>query len=301
MSATPKRALRIDDPVGPATAPQRHEENATPATAADGLTENRLRELPLEEIYANPQQPRKHFDDASLSSLADSIRERGVLQPVIVRPGTAGGYELVAGERRWRAAQIAGQSRMPALIEDALDGTESLELALIENVARQDLTPIEEARTIALLLDDLKVTATLLAKRLGRSRTDLAHTVRLLDLPDQAIQLIDTGSLTKGHGKALLTEPDHHRRLTLARRAAERGWSVRTLEAEITRPAAPRQPPRGPHPDATAAAARLEDAIAKATGCNACARPHRRGYQVILDQKAAHRLAQLLDANTTQI
>ena len=135
----------------------------------------------------------------------------------------------------------------------------SLELALIENIARADLTVIEEARTIASLLDDLNVSRADLARRLGRSRSDLAHTVRLLELPDQAIDLIDSGRLTKGHGKALLTEPDHDRRRQLAHRAAESGWSVRNLEAEIIRGAKPRQARAAPHPDHVAAAATLED------------------------------------------
>jgi ParB family transcriptional regulator, chromosome partitioning protein len=147
------------------------------------------------------------------------------------------------------------------------------------------------------LLEDLRITATLLSKRLGRSRTDIAHTVRLLDLPDEAVDLIDTGALTKGHGKARLTEPDHHRRRTLAKRAAEKGWSVRTLEAEIARTSDPHQAPRQPHPDACAAAATLQDAITKATGCDARARPHRHGYQIILDQSAADKLAQILGSN----
>jgi ParB family transcriptional regulator, chromosome partitioning protein len=158
-----------------------------------------------------------------------------VLQPVIVRPLAAGGYELVAGERRWRAAALAGATTIPALIDDMLDAGGSLELALIENVVREDLTVIEEARTIAVLLEDLGVTGTVLAKRLGRSRADIVHTVRLLDLPDEAIHLIDAGLLTKGHGKALLSEPDHHRRRALAKRAAEGGWSVRMVEGEIAR------------------------------------------------------------------
>jgi ParB family chromosome partitioning protein len=147
------------------------------------------------------------------------------------------------------------------------------------------------------LLEDLRVTGTVLAKRLGRSRADIAHTVRLLDLPDEAIQLIDASELTKGHGKALLTEPDHHRRRALAKRAAEGRWSIRTLEAEIARTTQPRQPAPGPHPDHRAAAARLQDAIIKATGCDARARPHQRGYQVILDHAAADRLAELLDGD----
>jgi ParB-like chromosome segregation protein Spo0J len=155
--------------------------------------------------------------------------------------------------------------------------------------------PVNQARTIAVLLHDLNVTATVLAKRLGRSRTDLAHTVRLLDLPDHAIELIDGGALTKGHGKALLTEPDHHRRRLLATRAAQEGWSIRALEAEIARGLNPRPKPPTPHPDHEAAAARLEEALAKATGCDARARPHRLGYQVILDQAAGERLIQFLD------
>ena len=298
MSATQKRGLRIDDPVAAGAAPQRDAVNAEGEPSAGGVGVNRLRELALQEIHSNPDQPRKHFEQNSLCSLSESIRERGVLQPIIVRPSATSGYELVAGERRWRAAQLAGCSTIPALIDDGLDGSGSLEVALIENVAREDLSPIEQARTIAVLLEDLRVTATLLAKRLGRSRTDIAHTVRLLELPDEAIQLIDAGALTKGHGKALLTEADHHRRRTLARRAAEGCWSVRTLEAEIARPADPREPPRAPHPDACAAAATLQDAIIKATGCDARARPHRHGYQVILDQGAADSLARILGCDS---
>ena len=129
--------------------------------------------------------------------------------------------------------QLAGEATIPALVDDDLDEAGSLELALIENVVREDLTAIEQARTFAVLLDDLRMTGAVLAKRLGRSRSDIANTVRLLELPDQVIEMIDAGVLTKGHGKALLTEPDHHRRRELARRAAASGWSVRALEAEI--------------------------------------------------------------------
>jgi len=148
------------------------------------------------------------------------------------------------------------------------------------------------------LLEDLNLTAGRLAGRLGRSRADLAHTVRLLDLPDEAIDLIDIGALTKGHGKALLSEPDHHRRRVLARRAADGGWSIRTLEAEIARGTEPPAQPRESHPDQWAVAARLEDAITHATGCDARARPHRRGYQIVIDQSAADRLAQFFDTES---
>lgn len=197
-----------------------------------------------------------------------------------------------------RRSQIAGLPTIPALVDNAVDDAVSLELALIENIARADLTVIEEARTIASLLDDLNVSRPDLAGRLRRSRSDLAHTVRLLELPDQAIELIDTGRLTKGHGKALLTEPDHDRRRQFARHAAERGWSVRNLEAEIRRGAESRPARPAPHPDHIAAAAALEDTISRALGTGVQASPHRRGYQLLLDQAAGRRLLQLLEAAT---
>lgn len=168
MSAPPRRALTVDDPVG-------GREACHVAHPPSGLTDGRVAQIAVGEIRPNPDQPRKHFDEAALSALADSIRQSGVLHPVIVRPIPADRFELVAGERRWRASQLAGKTTIPALIDETLDGAGSLELALIENVVREDLSPIEEARTIALLLEDLKVTATWLAKQLGRSGTDLAH------------------------------------------------------------------------------------------------------------------------------
>jgi ParB family transcriptional regulator, chromosome partitioning protein len=293
MSGPTRRALTIDDPVAGREA--WHVARPAPSDASPGLVQH----LPLDQIRPNLDQPRKQFDEAALAGLADSIRERGVLQPIIVRPVEGDGFEIVAGERRWRAAQQAGLATIPALFDASLDGAHSLELALIENVVREDLTPIEEARTIAVLLDDLQLTAAALARRLGRSRADVAHTVRLLDLPDLAIDLIDTGALTKGHGKALLTEPDHDRRRALARRAAEAGWSVRALESEIARgqhaPAAPERP----HPDQEAIAARLEESITRAIGCEARARPHRDGYQVILDHAAGERLMRVFDSTDT--
>jgi len=290
MSGPTRRALTVDDPVAGRDACH----VARPARSDS--TPGEVRHLPLDQISSNPSQPRKQFDAAALCGLADSIRERGVLQPIIVRPVKDGGFEIVAGERRWRAAKQAGHSTIPALIDASLDGADSLELALIENVVREDLTPIEEARTIAVLLDDLQLTAAALARRLGRSRADVAHTVRLLDLPDLAIDLIDSGALTKGHGKTLLTEPDHDRRRALARRAAEAGWSVRTLESEIARGRRARTKPEQPHPDHEATAAKLEDALTKAIGCDARARPHRDGYQVILDQAAGERLIRVFDS-----
>jgi ParB family transcriptional regulator, chromosome partitioning protein len=291
MSGPTRRALTIDDPVAGRDACH---------VARPGRTDvpsGQVQHLPLDQIRPNPSQPRKQFDAAALSGLADSVRERGVLQPIIVRPVKDGWFEIVAGERRWRAAQQAGLPAIPALIAAGLDEADSFELALIENVVREDLTPIEEARTIAVLLDDLQLTAAALAWRLGRSRADVAHTVRLLDLPDLAIDLIDSGALTKGHGKTLLTEPDHDRRRALARRAAEAGWSVRALESAIARSRRAQTKPELPHPDHEATAARLEDVLTKAIGSEARARPHRDGYLVILDQAAGERLIRMFDTS----
>jgi ParB family chromosome partitioning protein len=284
--------MRIDDPVAGDAC------HVAQLGSRDGPG-GRLCVIALHEIHPNPSQPRKRFDDASLTELADSIRERGVLQPVIVQPRTAGGYQMIAGERRWRASQIAGIATIPALVAQPVDVGQSIELALIENVAREDLGVIEEARTIAALVDELGVTAIALARRLGRSRSDLAHTIRLLDLPDEAIELLDAGELSKGHGKALLTEPEHCRRRVLARRAAERGWSVRALEAEIARGAEPRSRAADPHPDQVAAAAQLHDVLARVTGCEIKTRPHRQGYQLILDQDALDRLTRLLQPDVS--
>ncbi len=164
---------------------------------------------------------------------------------------------------------------------------------MIENIAREDLTAIEQARTLAVLQDDLRVTSTVLAKRLGRSRSDIANTVRLLELPDEAIEMIDAAVLSKGHGKALLAEPDHHRRRELARHAAASGWSVRTLEAQIARSQTAIER-RRPPADHVAAADRLGAAITQATGFEVRAKPHARGFQIVLDQAGADQLLRLL-------
>jgi len=239
------------------------------------------------------RQARTMLDSSASAAIAASTSRAG--PRTRLRDRTASNSSaLIAGERRWRAARIAGLATMPALVDDVVDDAVSLELALIENIARADLTVIEEARTIASLLDDLNVSRADLARRLGRSRSDLAHTVRLLELPDPTIELIDSGRLTKGHGKALLTEPDHDCRRQLANRAADSDWSVRNLETEIARRAESRPACAIAHADQLDAAATLEDAISRALGIDVQARPHRLGYQLLLDQAARYRLVRLL-------
>lgn len=188
-----------------------------------------LRELPLELIVPNPKQPRGRFDQATLNGLADSVRERGVLQPVLVRPRMGGSYELVAGERRWRAAKIADLATIPAVITERADA-DTLELALIENMAREDLSPVEEARACAALEEELGLTREEVGRRVGRSRSAVSNLVRLLDLPDEVLELLQQGTLSAGHGRALLLAEDHDDRKALARRAVSEEWSVRTAE-----------------------------------------------------------------------
>ena len=189
-----------------------------------------LRELPVELIVANPKQPRRRFDEEALQALAGSLGERGVLQPVLVRSKPGGTYELVAGERRWRAAQIAGLEKIPALVRPRGDA-ESLELALIENMAREDLNPVEEARACAALVEELGLTREDVGRRVGRGRVAVSNLMRLLDLPDEVIELLEDGALSEGHGRALLLAEDHGARRSLARTAVDEGWSVRVVEA----------------------------------------------------------------------
>jgi ParB family transcriptional regulator, chromosome partitioning protein len=197
-----------------------------PESAAGGPE---LRELDVSEIDPNPDQPRAQFDAATLDALAGSIGSVGLLQPLIVRPIEGGRYELVAGERRWRAAQKAGIDRVPAVIRTSPED-ERLQAALIENMVREDLNPVEEARACAALVDDLGISKEELARRVGRSRAAISNLIRLLDLPDPVLTLLERGDLTEGHGRAILQVRDQDRRSKLAKRAAAEGWSVRDTE-----------------------------------------------------------------------
>jgi ParB family chromosome partitioning protein len=190
-------------------------------------------DLPVEAIRRNPRQPRRVFDAAALDELATSIAAVGVVQPVIVRE-VDGGYELIAGERRWRAAQRAGFTVVPAIVRAASD-VESLELALVENVVRQQLNPVDEAYALKVLLEDLGVTQESLAARVGKSRSAIANKIRLLELPAAIQEALSGGTLTEGHGRALLGLGERGKQLQLARRAVEKGLSVRQVEDEVRR------------------------------------------------------------------
>ena len=253
---------------------------------ADARTDE-LRDLPVELIAPNPHQPRTTFDEAALQALADSIAAEGVLQPVLVRPVAGGTYELIAGERRWRAARLAGLDRVPALVRPR-DDAASLELALVENMARADLNPIEEARACAALVEELGLTRESVGLRVGRSRVAVTNLMRLLDLPDEALELLERGELTEGHGRALLLATDHGDRRRLARAAAAEGWSVRALEAraraanDAAGEVAASRPAAALHPDQQAAATQIADALGAALGVEVTVKARGTGYRIEL-------------------
>jgi len=247
-----------------------------------------LRHLPVDLILPNPNQPRSRFDEESLIGLADSIRTRGLIQPVLVRSLPSGHYELIAGERRWRAAQMAGLDTVLAMVRQH-DDAGSLELALIENMARQDLNPIDEARACAALVEELGLTREEVGLRVSRSRVAVSNLLRLLDLPDEAIDLIENGELSEGHGRALLLAAENSTRRTLAKQAVAAGWSVRELESRARvatdggRAGAP-HPPRSQdlHPDRAAAVEQIADTLGEALGADLQVKPSGAGYRVQL-------------------
>jgi ParB family chromosome partitioning protein len=259
-----------------------------------------LRELPIELISPNPRQPRRGFDQSALDALAASLGEQGILQPILVRPRPGGRYELVAGERRWRAARIAGLERIPALVHDREDAA-TLEVALIENMAREDLNPIDEARACAALVEELELTREDVGRRVGRSRVAVSNLIRLLDLPDSALELLERGALSEGHGRALLLAEDHGARASLARSAAEHGWSVRALEERARESNASTSiPPRTrggstrlAHPDQEQAAHDIADALGGALGAEVRVKPSRDGYRAELSFASAEEALEL--------
>jgi ParB family chromosome partitioning protein len=243
-----------------------------------------LRQLPIELIHPNPRQPRRTFDEASLVALSESLSERGVLQPVLVRPRPGGTYELIAGERRWRAAQLAGFETVPAVVRPDDDAV-SLELALIENMAREDLNPVEEARACALLVDELGLTRDQVGRRVGRSRVAVSNLMRLLDLPDEALELLVEGRLSEGHGRAILMAADHDARRRLARSAVAEGWTVRETEERARNAGAMRAPRIGrrpAHPDQLEAAERLQTALGHALSAAVRVTPRGDGFSIAL-------------------
>jgi ParB family transcriptional regulator, chromosome partitioning protein len=268
-----------------------------PETPADAGT-GELLELPVSLIKPNPDQPRTRFDPDALNALAESIEASGVVQPLLVRPLADGSYELVAGERRWRAAQQAGLEKVPAVARDQAE-PERLQAALIENMVREDLNPVEEAKACAALVEDLKLTKEDLARRVGRSRPRISNLIRLLELPDEALEMLESGELSEAHGRTILAAAGNDTRRRLAREAKAGGWSVRETENRVRLAGQPKARPRKApvDPDQRAALDDASDALESALGREVAVKPRGNGIVVELrfdDLKEAHELAREL-------
>ena len=237
-----------------------------------GAGESDLVHLPLEMIHANPRQPRKLFGSEAAAGLAASVKAQGLLQPLLVRARGEGGYELIAGERRLRAAREAGLATVPAVVREA-DDRESLVLGLVENVAREQLSAVEESRAYAVLLDEFGLSLGEVADRVGRSKPSVSNRLRLLELPDEVLEMLSAGELSEGHARAVLALPDHDDRKALARRAVKNGLSVRQVEQATRDAGAPRQRAVRPAPLDPALASRAASAAEKLTGFNARVSP----------------------------
>jgi ParB family chromosome partitioning protein len=227
-----------------------------------------LLEIPVDAIHPNPKQPRRRFEPEAASGLAESVRRQGVIQPLLVRPRGVGGYEIVAGERRWRAAREAGRETVPAVVR-AADDRETLLLGLVENVAREQLTAVEEARAYAVLIDEFGLSLGDVAERVGRSKPSVSNRIRLLELPDDVLGMVERGQLSEGHARAVLAVPDHEGRRRLAREIVRRGLSVRAAEQRARWAGARRRPRTASASVDPALAERVVAALRALTGVDA--------------------------------
>ncbi len=226
-----------------------------------------LAQVAVDQIHPNPNQPRKRFEGEGVTALAESIKAQGLIQPVVLRPRLEGGYELIAGERRWRAAREAGIATVPAVVREA-DDRDSLLLGLVENVAREDLSPIEEARAYAVLIDEFGFALGEVAERVGRSKPTVSNRIRLLELPEDVLSMIARQELTEGHARAVLAVPDQDGRRRLAKRIVKEGLSVRAAE-RAARWAGARTKERRVFAVDPVLAARVKDAFRLLTGFEA--------------------------------
>ena len=273
------------------------------------------REVPLGAVEVNPLQPRQHFDAALLDSLADSIRQIGILQPIVVREtGIVGRYEIIAGERRWRAGQIAGLDTIPAVVRPA-DDESSLTHALIENVHRADLNPLEEAAAYRQLIDDFGATHSELGRRMGRSRAAITNSLRLLSLPVTVQRYLLDGELLAGHARALLGCEDPVEIEMLAERIVNEGWSVRAVEEAVRSLGAAPEPDVEPTPsddrdlgtaaapeaERPAAVLEVETALSAALATSVEVQMASRGGHIVIRFADLADLSRLFDAMTTNL
>jgi ParB family transcriptional regulator, chromosome partitioning protein len=256
-------------------------------------TEPGLTEVPLTRIRPNPLQPRRRFDEAELEALAASVAEHGVLLPVLVTQ-TLDGYQLVAGERRFRAAQLAGLERIPVVIRQVAD-RDQLELALVENLQREDLNPIEEANAFRQLIDDFGVTQEGVAARVGRARSTIANTLRLLDLDERLQQLIVEGRLTEGHARAIGGMPPEQQ-ARIAEIVVERDLSTRETEELVRRLREPRaEKPAAAAPPRDTELERVEEDLRRSLGTKVTLARSRKGGRIIIEYYSDEELGQLYD------
>ena len=233
-------------------------------TAPSFESDNRIETLPLREIEPDPGQPRKTFDDETLAELSASIAEHGLLQPIAVRPKPSGGYLIVAGERRWRASRMAGLTEMPVIVKDVTD-EQAMELALVENLQREDLDPVEEAAGIRELMTRCDLTQEQAARKLGKSRSALANSLRLLSLPETVLELLKSGFITIGHAKVVLGLPTPELQEEAAQMIADNQLNVRQAEALCKKLAKPaKEPVAAPLPSALPV--EVEESLKQALG-----------------------------------
>jgi ParB family transcriptional regulator, chromosome partitioning protein len=249
-----------------------------------------LAELPVDQIHANPRQPRRRFEPDAATGLASSVRAQGLLQPVVVRPRSEGGWELIAGERRWRAAKDAGLPNVPALIRTA-DDRDSLLLSLVENVAREQLSAVEEARAYAVLLDEFGLTLGEVAERVGKAKSTVSNRVRLLELPEDVLWMLARGELTERHARAVLAVPDRGGQKKLAKRIVEQGLSAVAAERAAQDAGAKRKPRKKSAVDPVLAG-RVREAFERATGFKVRVGPD----QVVVEFRDEHELEELAEA-----
>jgi ParB family transcriptional regulator, chromosome partitioning protein len=256
-----------------------------------GATSTDLAQLPVDAIHPNSRQPRRRFDQEAIAGLADSVRSQGVVQPVLVRPRAEGGWELIAGERRWLAAREAGLTTVPAVVRQA-DDRDSLLLALVENVAREQLSPVEEARAYAVLVDEFALSLGDVAERVGRSKPSVSNRLRILELPDDVLAMVERGELSEGHARAVLAVPDQDGRRRLARQIVRGGLSVRAAERAARWAGAQQRPRVRATPVDPALAARAREAMKRLTGHDA----YIRGGRLEIEFGDEHGLQELVEA-----
>lgn len=260
-------------PGGPAKGPSGGEPSAGAPTngapsmdaRASKLVNNHGFMAKIEELHQNRDQPRTRFDEDALEELTASIKELGVLEPILVRRRAAGGYEIVAGERRWRASQRAGLHEVPVFVRE-LTESRAFEAALVENLQREDLNPLETARAFQRLVEDFKHSQDDVARLIGKDRSTVANSLRLLKLPPPVMDLIEDRQLSEGHGRALLAVPSVGQMIQLAKEAVDKGWSVRETERRARNQAKPEEPAEGPPEKKSANVRDLEDRLSRAMG-----------------------------------